>query len=158
MRKSLREISGHDDLDHILKACDVCHLGLSDNGQPYVVPLNYGYEWSGSRLTLYFHCADAGRKLEIIRRNNRGCFQMDRAHELRTGQLACQYGMNYECLIGCGLIEILEDPLERIHGLQVLMRHYSGRDDWEYDPHILAATMVLRLEAAEYSGKRLQKG
>ncbi len=140
-----------------MSSCEVCHLGLADGDQPYVVPMNFGHEWSGNRLILYFHCAVAGRKLDIIRRNNRACFQMDRLHQLVPGDQACRYSMNYESLIGSGRIEILADPNERIHGLQVLMRHYSGRDDWAYDRQALAITQVLRLQADEFCGKRLMK-
>jgi nitroimidazol reductase NimA-like FMN-containing flavoprotein (pyridoxamine 5'-phosphate oxidase superfamily) len=157
MRKSLREIRDPNDLYRILEACDTCRLGLSDDGQPYVVPLNYGYVLEDGHLTLYFHCAVAGRKLEIISRNNRACFEVDCSHQMQTGEAACQYSMNFESIIGSGLVEVVTDPAERLQGLNHLMRHYSGRADWTFDPSALAKTTVLRLLAVEYCGKRLQK-
>ena len=82
---------------------------------------------------------------------------MDCSHQLLTGELACQYTMNFESIIGSGLIEIVSDPDERITGLNALMQHYSGRGDWSFDPKALAKTTVLRLKAVEFCGKRLRK-
>ena len=40
------------------------HLGLFDEGYPYVVPLHYGYIFDGGKLVFYVHCANEGHKLE----------------------------------------------------------------------------------------------
>lgn len=39
----------------IVAECDCCRLGLVDNGEAYIVPMNFGFEDAGSALTLYFH-------------------------------------------------------------------------------------------------------
>ncbi len=157
MRQAKREITEISEIVAILDRCDTCRLGLADDGQPYIVPMNFGYEMSGERLTLYFHCATAGRKLEIIGRNPRACFEMDCSHQLRTGEQACQYSMNFESIIGSGRIEIVPDAQGRENGLNSLMNQYSGRANWSFDPAALAKTVVLRLTADEYCGKRLNK-
>jgi nitroimidazol reductase NimA-like FMN-containing flavoprotein (pyridoxamine 5'-phosphate oxidase superfamily) len=157
MRKALREIRDPNDLHRILETCDTCRLGLSDDGQPYIIPLNYGYVLKDGQLTLYFHCAVAGRKLEIINRNDRACFEVDCSHQLQTGETACQFSMHFESIIGSGRVEVITDPAERLQGLNHLMQHYSDRADWSFDPQALAKTTVLRLRAAEFCGKRLQK-
>lgn len=157
MRQAEREIKNLIEIEDILQKCDVCHLALSDDGQPYIVPLNFGYQLTAGQLTLFFHCAAAGRKLEIIGRNSRACFEMDCSHQLLTGELACQYSMNYQSIIGSGQIETISDPDQRLAGLNALMRQYSGRADWSFDPKALAKTTILRLKAVEYCGKRLHK-
>jgi len=43
MRRSLKEITDPLTIEQLLQKASVCHLGLSDNGQPYVVPMNYAY-------------------------------------------------------------------------------------------------------------------
>ena len=48
-------------------------LGLCAGGEPYVVPLSYGFV-DGS---IYFHSATKGKKIEYMRQNNRVCFQVD---------------------------------------------------------------------------------
>jgi len=36
---------------------------------PYIVPMNFGYEMADGALSLYFHCANEGRKINIIKKN-----------------------------------------------------------------------------------------
>lgn len=157
MRKSNREIKNIDELKAILDGCDVCRLGLCDHGQPYIVPLNFGYSWPDSGLVLYFHCAAEGRKLDILRQNNRVCLELDWRHELKTAGQACQFSMHFESLIGEGEIAILTDDQEKIAGLDRIMAHYHPGGAWTYDQEILAKTCVLRLQVSSLTGKRLDK-
>jgi nitroimidazol reductase NimA-like FMN-containing flavoprotein (pyridoxamine 5'-phosphate oxidase superfamily) len=157
MRQSKREISDPAALKAILDDCAVCRVGLADGNQPYIIPMNYGYIWNESGLTLYFHCAREGRKLDILAANPHACFELDRAHELKTGELACQYSMNYESIIGFGSLELVEDPAGILAGLDAMMNHYSQRGSWTYDEKVLARTAVLRLRATSFTGKRLNK-
>ena len=157
MRKSNREITDPADLIDILDKCDVCRIGLSENGQPYIVPMNFGYRMDGNGLVLFFHCAAEGRKLDIIRLNNRACFEMDHLHVLKTGETACRYSMNYESIMGEGLIEAVVDREEKMDALNLMMHHYSDRSDWVFDEATLAVTTVLRLRVKSFTGKRLQK-
>jgi len=157
MRKAQREVRDLTEIVQILDRCDICRLGLADGDRPYIVPMNFGYHLFDNQLTLYFHCALAGRKLEIINQNSLACFEMDCSHQLQTGQLACEYSMNYESIIGSGTIEIINDSAERLFGLNCLMHHYSGRADWSFEERALSLTNVLRLQADEFVAKRLVK-
>ena len=157
MRKAQREIKDLHKIRQILDKCDVCRVGLADGQLPYIVPMNYGYTLEDRNLTLYFHCALTGRKLEIISRNNLACFEMDCSHQLKTGLQACDYSMNYDSVIGSGTIGIVSDPAERVLGLNCLMHHYSDRNDWSFDERALALATVLRLQAGEFAAKRLAK-
>ena len=66
MRRRDREITDREKMLEIVAECDCCRLGLVDNGEAYIVPMNFGFEDAGSALTLYFHCAAEGRKLDLI--------------------------------------------------------------------------------------------
>ena len=54
---------------HILDESKVLHLGLVDDGMPYIVPMNYGCKWEADKLTLYLHSASRGYKLDVIAKN-----------------------------------------------------------------------------------------
>lgn len=157
MRKSNREITDPADLIDILDRCDVCRIGLSTNEQPYIVPMNFGYRWDEHGLVLYFHGAAEGRKLDMIRQNHQACFEMDHRHELRPGDTACRYSMNYESIMGEGWIEPVFDLEEKLDALNMIMRHYSDRSDWVFDQSALTVTTVLRLRVKSFTGKRLKK-
>ena len=62
MRRADRQITDVKEISEILQGCKVCHLAMTDQGMPYVVPLNFGYVMEGEILTLYFHSAWEGRK------------------------------------------------------------------------------------------------
>ncbi len=67
-------IESRDKMEQILREEEVGYLGVADEGQPYVVPLNYAYA-AGKIL---FHCAFTGQKLDAIRRNPQVCFTVGR--------------------------------------------------------------------------------
>ena len=46
--------------------------------QPYLVPLNFGFERTEQGVTFYFHSAVAGRKVELLRRQPTVGFELDR--------------------------------------------------------------------------------
>ena len=156
MRKINRLVSDKNELIEIMGRCDVCRIGFFDGEFPYIVPMNFGFDYSDG-LTLYFHCAPEGRKLDIIRENNKVCFEMDCSHQLKTGELACQYSMNYECIIGEGEIFIVEDKEEKINGLHLLMKQYGRTADLHYDDKVLSRTVVLKINATDFTGKKLNK-
>ena len=71
MRRKDREVTDFKKIVSILNDCDCCRLGLVDErGLAYIVPMNFGTETDGERLTLYFHCANEGKKLDIMRANS----------------------------------------------------------------------------------------
>ena len=153
MRRQDRQVAGTKEMEQIISRCQVCHLAFSTpDGHPYALALNFGYQ-SGSTPALYFHCARQGKKLDLIRANPKAAFIIDRAMELITGPMACDWGMNYESVMGTGTIAIVTDPAERRRGLDVIMAHY-GNSAPDYLPESLADTLVLKLTISEMTGKR----
>lgn len=153
MRRKDRQVNGMEEMHQIISRCQVCHLALSEpNGQPYALALNFGYQ-PGPAPTLYFHCARQGRKLDLIRANPKAAFILDRELGLTTGAMACDWGMDYESIMGSGIMTIVSDPQERKAGLDVIMAHY-GNPSPDYSPQSLEHTTVLKLTIAEMTGKR----
>ena len=84
-----RKITGINEIEEIINKAGVCHLGLVDGDEPYVVPFSFGYE----RGALYFHGNMKGRKIELIRKNNRVCFEMETDVEVKEAEQACDWGI-----------------------------------------------------------------
>ena len=53
MRRKDREITGRENIEPILRACKTCRVAMTAEGMPYVIPLNFGYTWDESGLTLF---------------------------------------------------------------------------------------------------------
>jgi len=128
-------------VEGVLRDAQVCRLGLTDGNEPYVVPLVYGYDDEA----VYFHSGPEGRKLDMLRRNNRVCLEFEADVELVPDQQACKWGVRYRSVIAFGHATILEDPEEKVHGLDLMMAHYSGRS-WEYPEEAVARTTVVRVD------------
>lgn len=101
MRRKDREIINKEQIWRIMQRCGVCRVAFHDAEYPYIVPLNFGIG-KGEPLTLYFHCAAQGKKLDLMQRDRRVSFEMDCAHQLVTGDLACDTTMEYESVCGNG--------------------------------------------------------
>lgn len=152
MRRVDRKVTDQNEIEAIIKKADVCRIALVDGELPYMVTLNFGYK-SGSPAILYFHCANTGRKLDIIEKNNTACFQMDVDHELTTGKNACGYSMNFKSIVGYGKMYKVTDKQEKIEGLNYLMKQYSDRSDFSYEEKMLEMTTILKLEIDELTAK-----
>ncbi|MBN2353912.1 MAG: pyridoxamine 5'-phosphate oxidase family protein [Spirochaetales bacterium] len=154
MRRADREIKDKNELREVFQRADACHIALVDGADPYLVTLNYGFDWESELPVLFFHCANEGRKLDVIRRNPRACFSVDVDHELVPAGNGCSWGMKYKSVVGTGTFAIVKDPSERERGLQLLMTHYAGRTGFQFEEDIMAKTTVLKLTADGITGKK----
>ncbi len=155
MRRSDREIVDFDAILAVIEQCRVCRVAFFDTGHPYIVPLNFGYETQGNELTLYFHSANTGKKLDLLHLNNQVAFEMDRPDEFIEGDKACASTMTYESVCGTGTIEIASQD-EKIHGLTLIMRQYSDKQALIFDEKVLKNVTVLKLTVSRITGKRLK--
>jgi hypothetical protein len=153
MRRSDREISGTSEVDEIIRKADVCRIALADENIPYIVTMNFGYSDKDGQ-TFYFHCANEGKKLDMIRKNNYVCFELDTDHKLITGIKSCDWGMKFSSIIGYGNISIITEKEEKIVGLNHIMEHYGASGEFSYNDSILEHTTVLRLDVLQMTGKK----
>ena len=153
MKRNEREITEIHEIEKIISKADVCRLAFANDNIPYIVTMNFGYI-SGNDRTLFFHCANEGRKLEMIRKNNLVCFEMDTDHILYTGEKGCDWGMKYNSVVGYGNISIAGDSGIRKAGLDCIMKHYGGDKNYSYDDKVLSRTTILKLDILEMTGKK----
>jgi uncharacterized protein len=152
MRRADRQITDINEIESIISKADVCRVAFADNNTPYIVTMNFGYS-GGPNPCLYFHCAPEGRKMDMIKKNNHVCFEMDTDHEIFGGEKGCDWGMKFKSVVGFGNISVLKERDTRINGLNCIMGHYSDRKSFSYDEKSLDMTMILKLEIEEMTGK-----
>ena len=150
MRKTNREIKDPAQIRAIMEEAQVCRIGLSDDGLPYIVPLNFGL----GENSLYLHCATAGLKLDILRKNDRVCFEMDLLREVVRGGSGCGWTARYESVIGFGRAVIVDVPADKRSALDRIMEHYGAEGPFSYPDEILAHTAVIRIDIESVTGKR----
>ncbi|MDD6311516.1 MAG: pyridoxamine 5'-phosphate oxidase family protein [Firmicutes bacterium] len=146
------EITDINEIVKILEKAKIIHLGLVDDGMPYLVPMNYGFEIIDGKLVIYMHSGLKGYKLDVIRKNPVCCFEIDCDIMPFEGKVACQYGTSYSSVIGRGEVEILEDAAERMDAMKKFMKTQTGRD-FEFTDKMLSAVAMLRINVDEFTAK-----
>ena len=72
-----REIRDIEMIKAILGMCNVINIGLFDDEYPYVLPVNFGYDFEED-LIFYTHHAITGYKNELIAKNPKVCVMAHR--------------------------------------------------------------------------------
>ena len=153
MRRNDREITDKTLIEHFIAKEQIIRIAFYDNGDLYIVPLNYGYIYDNDKYVFYFHGAKAGRKYELSKSSPQVGFEIDGAYELLEADVACDYSAKFQSVIGTGRLSIVEDNEEKIKGLNVLMNHISGKTEWSYSKEMVDAVAVFRLEVEKISCK-----
>lgn len=159
MRKGEREVTDLKKIREIVQDCKVCRLGFCEDGEVYIVPVNFGYEMEEKRLILYVHCAGEGRKIDLIKKEPRVGIEMDCHQELAEGKIACQYSYYYASLIGNGMVEIVKETEEKRKALGRIMEHQTGKvfDKSEMEAKLVDVVTVLKISLDSYTCKSHSK-
>jgi nitroimidazol reductase NimA-like FMN-containing flavoprotein (pyridoxamine 5'-phosphate oxidase superfamily) len=155
MRRKDREVSDIEDIIKIIDRCKVCRIAMCNGDRPYIVPLNFGYEYKDNRLTLFFHSAAEGRKIDIMKANNFVCFEADCGHILVEHETACRNGFLYESVIGEGRVTFLKEPGQIKNALNAIMKHQCGRT-FDLDGNSFHNLAVYKIDVSAVAGKRCE--
>ena len=152
MTRREREITDISEICRILNTAKVTNVGLVDDGEPYVVPMNYGYTLEDGELTVYLHGAMRGRKLDVIAKEPRVFLTMVTDTAAFDGDVACRYGMAYSSVMAKGIAEIVTDIEEKKRALSVLMQTQTGKD-FTFDDRMASVVSVIKVSVSSYTAK-----
>lgn len=153
MRRKDREITDPEKIRQIILASHCCRLGFCDNGETYIVPLNFGYEEADGKRIFYFHSARDGRKIDLIGSGADVGFELDTNFVLHPSDIPCQFSAGFQSIIGIGRAALVEDEEEKLHGLKSIMAHLSGQDAWDFPREMVDKIAVIRLDVETLSCK-----
>ncbi len=157
MRRSDREVTDINDIYQIMNRCEYLNLSLNDgDGYPYSIIMNFGFEVENGKPVIYLHGAKDGKKLDLIRRDDRCCFSMSRNHSLELGKAACASTWKYESVCGRGRLAFIDGD-EGARALKSIMRKYDPEREHKFDERHLRAVTVMRLDIESVTGKRRDK-
>ena len=152
MRRKDREITDIRLIEQIIAEARILHLGMNDDGAPYVVPMHYGYRIDGEDITFYVHCANEGHKLDCLRKDDRIFVEIDRERALITADVPCRCGAAYESVMCRGRAVIVTDPEEKCRALALLMKTQTGTAP-QIDRPMAEAVTVIRLDIRSTTAK-----
>ncbi|GHI02541.1 flavin-nucleotide-binding protein [Streptomyces cellostaticus] len=137
------------ELDAILDAGFVCHLGVVVEGRPLVVPTVYGRD----ERQLFVHGSVASRSLAG---GTPVCVTVTHVDGLVLARSVFEHGVNYRSAVIHGEARKVTDPEEKLEGLRRLTEHATP-GQWSYarrpSRKELAATTLLALSLEEASVK-----
>jgi len=149
MHRKDKEITDIKSIEKIIKKAKVCRLALSLNDTPYIVPICFGYRAE----TIYFHSAKKGKKIDIIKKNNKVCFEFDIDHELVKSENACKWGMKFRSVIGFGKAYFIENIEEKQAAFDILMQNYTDKT-FLFSEENLRNTLLIKIEIEQITGKK----
>lgn len=140
------------EIEEIINQCEVCYLAMADNDNtPYVLPFNFGYESN----TIYLHSAPVGKKMNILKTNNKVCVAFSTDHEIygQHKDVACSYSMKSRSVVAFGKVVFIEDLEEKKRVLNLIMKKYTGRDDFTYSTPAITNVCVYKVMIEQITGK-----
>ena len=140
-----------DDLNAVLDAGLICHLGVIVNGVPRVLPTGYG------RLgdLLYLHGSSANSSI-MAGDGQEICVTVTHLDGLVCARSVFNHSMNYRSAMVFGVARLVTDPAEQLRALRTITEHLvPGQWCYARQPSRkeLAATSALALPLAEASVK-----
>lgn len=138
-------------IESIILHCDACFVGITDlEGNPYVIPMNFGYKDG----IIYLHSGPEGSKLEMLERNNRVCITFSVGHKLvyQHEKVACSYSMRSDSAMCRGRVEFIEDLDEKRRALNIIMSHYTD-NEFGYSEPALRNVKVWQVTIEQMTGK-----
>jgi uncharacterized protein len=149
MRRRDKEIADRSEIDQIMDRAIVCRVAMCEGGNPYVVPVNFGY----SDNCLYIHSALEGKKLDILRHNPKVAFEVDIDQALVMEEDLCECSCNYRSVVGFGLAVFIQDPMQKRKALDCIVSHYTHREA-SYTDADLDKVAVVRVDIKSVTGKK----
>ncbi|WXG42030.1 MAG: pyridoxamine 5'-phosphate oxidase family protein [Candidatus Freyarchaeum deiterrae] len=149
MRRKNQEITDKKVIESVIKKAEICRIAFSENDTPYIVPVVFGYKEN----CLYVHSAREGKKIDIIRKNNKVCFEFEVDVELVKSENVCKWGVKYYSVIGFGKASLVDGVKEKKRALDIIMEHYSD-DSYEYSEEFVNKLIIIKILIESLTGKK----
>jgi nitroimidazol reductase NimA-like FMN-containing flavoprotein (pyridoxamine 5'-phosphate oxidase superfamily) len=155
IRRKEKAIEEKKELLSVLSSAKYVTIAMCTNNEPYLVTLNHGYDTE--RNCVYFHCAQEGKKIDILRENDVvwGQAILDKGYV----QGSCDH--LYASVHFKGKVTLVDDVTEKEHALRVMI------DSLEEDPNPVYAKQVTekslkrvgigRIDIEYMSGKKAEE-
>lgn len=146
---------GHYDRETIYRILDealICHVGFVENGQPYVIPINF----ARVEDTIVLHGAKASRLLKHIAAGNPVCVEATIVDGLVLARSVFHHSVNFRSVVLFGKGRAVEDHQEKLSALKAITDHLiPGRWHETRPPSRkeMNATSVVSIHIEEASAK-----
>lgn len=146
-------VTDEKEIEQIIAECDICFVGIAtENGVPYVIPMNFGYR----DKEVILHSAPEGRHLDLLKHNNQisVTFCTDRKLRCQHPDVACSYSMESKSVVCRGEVTFLadDDLAGKEEALNLMMKKYS-KQSFKYSTPALRNVKVWRVKLFDITAK-----
>ncbi|HKN98733.1 MAG TPA: pyridoxamine 5'-phosphate oxidase family protein [Pseudonocardiaceae bacterium] len=148
----IRARTRREDLDAVLDAGLICHLALTVDGHPVVLPTGYARDGD----TLYLHGSTGAASLRAGATGTPVCVAVTLLDGIVYSRAVFHNSMNFRSAVVHGEAVPVTDDDAKLHALRVITEHLApGSWDYAREPtrKELAATAVLAVDLTEASVK-----
>ncbi|PLX67855.1 MAG: pyridoxamine 5'-phosphate oxidase family protein [Denitrovibrio sp.] len=149
MRRKEKLFQELAEINDVMSRGEVIRVAMVDGDAPYMVPMSYGHKDG----VIYLHCAHEGRKVDILKQNQKVWFEVTVDGGLIKKEQSCGWSYSFKCVMGMGKAVFVEDKAEKLEALNAIMEHY-GRVDNSFPDKAVDATEVIRIDIEEMTGKK----
>ncbi len=145
------DIHNNEEITAIIKSCKTCFVGMADeNGQPYVLPMNFGY----GNGEIILHSAPSGRMIDILHQNPKVCVTFLQGEELcwMHEHMACSYRVKSKSILVEGTVRFVTDYEEKEQYLHRMMKQYSDRT-FKFNSPAVKNVAIMVVKADNLSAK-----
>ena len=144
-------IQKREELDEVILSCKTCYLAMSLNDQPYVLPMNFGFD--GDFVIL--HSAMHGRMWETLHQNPKVSINWTLGEELawQDVRVGCSYRVKSASVVVEGDAEFIDDYDEKYRCMLKTMAQYSDRP-FKFNPPAIRNVGVIKVHIRKISGRR----
>lgn len=148
MRRTEREILDPEFMHQVLHGAQEIYIAINSDDAPYVLPVNYVFYNGG----IYFHCALEGRKLELLRADDRVGFST--AVDIKVENTTTRY----RSICGSGTAEFVTDPTLKNEVLKAFAARYKAPCIFPVSEQKFAHTGVVCIHIEKLTGKYSHPG
>lgn len=150
----VQSVLNNDIIEDIINNTQVAYLStIDDEGNPYVVPMNFAYEDG----VIYMHSGHKGKKINYLTNHPfvRIAFSNNEILGYQSENVACSYYMKYKSAIVEGYVNFVDDFETKKFYLNKIMQKYTGRNDFEYNKPAIDNVIVFNIQITKMTGKTL---
>jgi nitroimidazol reductase NimA-like FMN-containing flavoprotein (pyridoxamine 5'-phosphate oxidase superfamily) len=152
IRRKEKEIKDKGEMLAVLEEATYVTIAMCKDNEPYLVTLSHGYD--GENNCIYFHCAEEGKKMDILKGHNRvwGQALIDKGYV----QKACDH--LYATTQFKGRVTFVENPEEKAYALRVMIKALDNDPDKvigaQLSEESISEVQIGRIDIEYMSGKK----
>ena len=151
LRRAERAMKTPEEMERLLARMSVGCLSVATQDGPYAVAMNYLFVDG----CIYLHSANAGRKIEAIKRDTKICFMVHEDGPLIIRDQACGISQIYKSVICFGKASFVEDAGEKKQVLEKMVGKYAPNHGQAITMNTgnIERTTVIKIAIEAMSGK-----